>query len=692
MRFPAQGGTSLFLDEPMAGAPLPMVRDVAWSSGQEMYDVVHDGRPGSALLSEQWRAGVIRPGIVGHRLAEFGPDRAGRSWTTRFLVTEVVVGDDRLRLGAADADAGLGLVTEIESLVGGALRVRHTLTNRAAGTYLLDELTVTVPIPDCHVEVLDFTGRHAGERSPQRHPVADGVWLRESRAGKPGCDSSTILVAGTPGFGFGHGSVLGMAVAWGGNSRMGVARGSARPAQLFGGEILLPGEITLDIGESYTTPWVFVLGANDGLDGLADALHTWQRSLPAHPVIQPATLNVWEAVYFDHRAEKLERLARLAARAGMERFVLDDGWFHERRDDHAGLGDWWVDTEVWPDGLAPLADVVHGLGMEFGLWFEPEMINPDSDLFRAHPEWALQPAGRLPVEQRNQQVLDLTQAAAWTTVRDRIDAVLTTTPVDFVKWDHNRDLLEAGSTARAGAPAVHEQTAAYVRLLDDLRRRHPQISWESCASGGGRIDLGTIEHVQRFWTSDMTDSLARQRIQRWTTQLVAPEYLGAHISAPVSHQTGRTLSLDFRAGTALFGSFGIEWDLTEASDTELDRLAAWSEVYRAHRELLHGGRMFRCDLPESAVFGHGVVAGDGSQAIVALAQLDESVSNRGVTLRIPGLRPTASHRVGLIGPGTEGAAGPIGDNTMSGAALATTGLWMPRQRPETITLMHITAL
>ena len=204
-----------------------------------------------------------------------------------------------------------------------------------------------------------------------------------------------------------------------------------------------------------------------------------------------------------------------AARLGVERFVLDDGWFHARRTDTAGLGDWWVDRSVWPDGLKPLADAIHDHGMQFGLWFEPEMVNPDSDLYREHPDWVLQATGRLPLPHRNQQVLDLTNPDAFAHVLEQISTVLGECGVDYVKLDHNRDLLEAGTNTRGGAPAVHEQTVAYYRLLDTLRGRFPNIQWESCASGGGRIDLGVIEHVERVWTSDMTDALSRQRIQPW---------------------------------------------------------------------------------------------------------------------------------------------------------------------------------
>ena len=416
------------------------------------------------------------------------------------------------------------------------------------------------------------------------------------------------------------------------------------------------------------------------------------------PREQPVILNVWEAVYFDHDLAKLTGLAELAARVGVERFVLDDGWFGGRRHARAGLGDWWVSAEVWPDGLTPLIDRVHELGMQFGLWFEPEMVNPDSDLYREHPDWILQAGGRVPILQRNQLVLDLSRDEVRTYLRDRISAVLSEHSIDYVKWDHNRDLLEAGSNARGGAPAVHLQTLGYYRLLDELRTAHPNVAWESCASGGGRIDLGVLEQVQRVWTSDMTDALARQHIQHWTVQLAAPEYLGAHVSAPTSHQSGRTFSLDFRAATALFGSFGIEWNLTEASDDDLDRLAEWVQRYKTYRQLLASGRTVRVDLDDDTALAHGVIAADRRSALLAYVQLDESDSVRGVELRIPGLVPDLRYSVRWEGPFERKApsrsqrldpAGPTAGVPVTGAVLAEIGLLMPRRRPETILLVHI---
>lgn len=656
---------------------------------------------GTPLLIEHSRGSFARPGLRGSRLGV--EPIAGRDWSTAFRTTGITCDDRHLLITADDAVAGLQLRTEVESLRGGSLRARHTLTNVGATPYLLDGLDVTVPAPEPAAELLDLTGRHEGESAPQRHPIRDGLWLREGRRGTPGHDRPTLLAAGTTGFDVGSGQVTMVHVAWSGNSVYRAERDAAQAATLGGGELLLPGEVVLGPGSFYTTPWVYVVASSEGLDGVAAGFHTWQRSLPAHPDRQPVTLNVWEAVYFAHDLGTLARLAELAARVGVEQFVLDDGWFRHRRNDRAGLGDWQVDPDVWPDGLAPLVDRVHGLGMRFGLWIEPEMVNPDSDLFRAHPDWILGTGGRRPPLERHQLVLDLTNPRAYDHVLVQLDALLADREVDFVKWDHNRDLLEAGGPTRAGAPAVHEQTTAYLRLLDTLRDRHPRIAWESCAGGGGRIDLAVLERVQRVWPSDNTDALARQHIQRWTTGLIAPEYLGAHVSAPTSHQTGRSLSLDFRAATALFGAFGIEWDLTAATPQELGRLAEWTVVHKRLRPLLHSGRVVRLASSDPAVLLHGVIAADRRSAVIAHVQLDESQHNRGVRIRVPRLLPGVSYRARWEGPvvaepltGVSRSPGlhpdgPTRGTPASAAVLADVGLWIPRRQPESITLIHLGA-
>jgi alpha-galactosidase len=648
--------------------------------------------PGLPLLGEHARGRFTRPHLRGQR-------DGGRAWSTKFTCTSVEEVDGALHVELVDRAAALRVLTEVQSVPGGALRVRHTVVNIGDDEYDVHGLEVVLPAADHLTEVLDFTGRHERERNPQRHVLSDGLWLRESRSGRPGLGAATMAVLGSPGFSTTHGDVLGVHVGWSGNSVLRVERDPATGTTLGGGELLLPGEVRLASGESYASPWVYVAAAADGLDGLAAVWHAQQRSQPAHPPHQPVVLNVWEAVYFDHDLPRLIAIADRAARIGVERFVLDDGWFMARRDDTVGLGDWRVDPTVWPEGLTPLVEHVRGLGMQFGLWFEPEMVNPDSDLYREHPDWILSTGDRVPLLHRHQLVLDLSRQEVRQHVFDQVSAVLGAYPIDAVKWDHNRDLLEAGGGAVAGAPVVHRQTLGFYALLDELRAAHPTVEWESCASGGGRVDLGVLERVQRVWTSDMTDAVARQQIQRWTTQLVAPEYVGAHVSSPRSHTTGRTLDLDFRASTALFGAFGIEWDLTDATEDDLVGLADWIERYRRFRPLLHSGRVVRPESPDPTVLLHGVVAQDRSEALVAHVQLDEPPHNRGVLVRVPGLDPASTYDVAWEGPVDHAWVsmssplaphGPTDGVLVTGRSLGERGFWVPRRRPETVTLVRLT--
>lgn len=663
---------------------------VAWcgvvAPGLEPAGVLAAGPPAVALLPEHVTGWYGRPGLTGHR-----GGREPGAWSTRFRTVAVRACAGGATVEAADGHAGLALRTEVEAVPGGLLRIRHRITNTHDAEYVLDALEVVVPVPGRAAESLDFTGRWARERVPQRRPVTDGLWLRENRRGKTGFDAATVLTAGTPHFGFRHGEVWGVHVAWSGNhlhrlERTPLSKHAGTVTSLGGGELLLPGEVTLGPGEAYHSPWVYVAATDQGLDGLAARFHDYLRATPAHPATpRPVTLNVWEAVYFDHDLGRLTALADTAARAGVERYVLDDGWFGGRRHERAGLGDWVVASDVWPGGLTPLIEHVHGLGMQFGLWIEPEMVNVDSDLHRAHPDWILASGGRTPPAERHQQILDLTEPAAYAHVLGQLTAVLAGHAVDHVKWDHNRDAIEAGSSARGGRPAVHDQTVAFYRLLDELRSRFPRVEWETCASGGGRIDLEVLRRTQRVWTSDQNDALARQHIQRWTAQLVPAEYLGAHVSSPASHQTHRWLPLDLRAGTALFGHLGVEWDLSTATEPELRALTRWIDVYRRHRALLHGGRLARLDPETDGAWVHGVVAPDGSAAIMAYVQLDE-LPHEPPRFRVPGLAAARSYTIRRIDP-SDRPDYEVPAVAVSGAVLGDLGLPGPPPAPQTIIVL-----
>lgn len=651
-----------------------------------------DALPRYTVLLEGRYGWLGKPGLIGS-----GP---GQSWTPGWRVTRIGLDGSGIGAGAvsgpgavdvvAEAD-GLGLHLTLELTSHGLVRTQATVTNRAAGEYALGELTVGLPVPPDATELLDFSGRWAGERFPQRTVLGVGQHRREGRRGRTGADAAYVLHAGRAGFGFRSGEVWSVHTAWSGNHVHLAERDSNGFQALSGGELLLAGEVRLGEGESYTTPWVY-FNYGDGLDEQADRFHAHLRALPHAPSTQrPVTLNVWEAVYFAHDAARLLDLAERAADLGVERFVLDDGWFGGRRHEKAGLGDWVVSPDVWPDGLHPLTDRVTELGMEFGLWFEPEMVNLDSDVARAHPEWIMQPAGRLPVSARFQHVLNLTIDAAWRHVFEAVDAVLTEYHVGYVKWDHNRDLVDAG-TAGTGRPAVHAQTAAFYRLLDALRERHPDVEFESCSSGGARIDLEVMNRAERVWVSDTNDPEERQRLLLWTGQLLPAEFMGSHIASGRSHTTGRLHDLNFRAATAVFGHLGIEWDLAAASDEELSDLAWWIGWYKERRDTLMAGRQVRVDLAHPGCYLKGIVTDD--RAVFSLSMLTTTpVANLG-KLRFPGLDPDATYRVDVIDrqlvPPELRVPWSHRPLELTGRALAEAGLRAPLLQPATAVIFEFT--
>jgi alpha-galactosidase len=703
-------GVLLDLDGPQLPRVLHWGSDPGPSDDAALARLAADLVPSTAHsgLDEPWPFPLVptqvdgwsgRPGLAGHREGRHPFPRL--DLTAPPSVSAEPDGGQLLTATAADADAGVEVTSQLRLEASGLLRLRHTLTNVGAGPFTVHELLGLLPVPDRAAEVLDLAGRWCRERSPQRRPFHQGAVVRESRRGRTGHDATLLLVAGTPGFGFRHGEVWAVHTGWSGNhvhlaERLPEGAGGGGGAVLGGGELLLPGEMRLEEGASYTTPWTYFTYADEGLDAASARVHRWLRSRPQHPRRpRPLVLNTWEAVYFDQDLETLTRLAERAAAIGVERFVLDDGWFGARRDDTKGLGDWYVAAEVWPQGLRPLADRVRALGMEFGLWFEPEMANPDSDLVRKHPDWVLGPAARA---WRTQVVVDVAHPDAFAYLLERISSLVEEIGIAYIKWDHNRDLLEPVAST-TGAAGVHAQTAAVYRLIDELKARHPGLEIESCASGGARVDLGILERTDRVWASDCNDPLERQAIQRWTGLLLPPELVGAHVGADTSHTTHRTTSLGMRTITALFGHAGLEWDLTTCTPEELERLVAWSALYREVRGLLASGDVVRVDHPDPGAWLHGVVSADGREALFAYVRLTTSADERPGRLCLVGLDPTVEYDVvrrdeaGVPSTGT--AAQPDwwarGATVATGAVLHRIGLPAPPLDPGQAVVLHARA-
>jgi alpha-galactosidase len=393
-------------------------------------------------------------------------------------------------------------------------------------------------------------------------------------------------------------------------------------------------------------------------------------------------------VYFNHNFETLTKLADAAADVGVERFVLDDGWFSGRRNDTAGLGDWTVDSSVWPNGLTPLIDHVKSLGMEFGIWCEPEMVNPDSNLYSQHPDWVLHSGASTPITGRNQLVLDMSKNEVRDYLFTCISQLLDAHNISYVKWDHNRDLV---------ASPAHSQTLGTYELLGRLKETHPQVQFESCASGGGRVDFGILPYVDRFWTSDSIDPLDRVLIQRGAQRLMPPEVLGTHIGSPTSHITRRSHSLTFRASTAFFGWLGIEWNLLDASPHERDRLASVVAQYKELRALLHTGATFREDHPDTNIIVHGVSAHDQSQSLVSVTRLANGPSSHVDPIHIHQLDEDASFVIKPLHLGTPTYAPhrklpqwiDNGSITMTGRQLREIGITCPPLLPASSFLIQI---
>lgn len=600
------------------------------------------------------------------------------------------VGPTRLAFEATDTTGSLALAGELALEPSGLLMAKARVTNLAEAPYALHALDLLLWVPNDETEVFDQTGTWAMERMVQRHEFTRGIHARQVRNCR-GQDAATLHGTCEPGAGWERGRAHLAHIGWSGNLRSEVESDSERRF-IRAGELLWPGEVILERGKSYETPVVF--GAyGDGLDELSHRFHAHLRALPAHPSTpRPVTLNTWEAVGFRQSEEKLTKLADVAARVGAERFVVDDGWFSSRRNDSSGLGDWWVSKDVWPNGLAGLIEHVHDLGMQFGIWVEPEMVNPDSELFRAHPEWVLSPADHAPKLLRNQQALNLAIPECFAHVRAQLFELFDDNQIDYVKWDHNRDLWEA-LDQRTGRAGYHAQTEAFYRLFAAVHERYPRLEMESCMSGGGRVDLGVMRYAQRVWGSDCLDPIERWHIHDGTDLLLPPEVVGAHVGVPQARATGRVTTLSMRAASALFYHFGIEWDLTGVDAETLDELAGWVHAYKRWRQVFHTGTLVHGGTGRGCVRLRGSVSSDRSRAVFAIFSEVTNDRYELEQLRLPGLDPARTYEVRPL----EGVSWKLptahdrmlapwwtSDNPVriQGSVLTTLGLAVPKINPE----------
>ncbi|WP_241246009.1 alpha-galactosidase [Microbacterium sp. 4R-513] len=618
---------------------------------------------------------------------------------TRWREVELDRGDDAFTVTALDRSSSLRLTIRIGIEAGGVVAVDAALRHEGAADAApveIDWLEATLPVPTTTDTLTTFDGRWTREKRPVTMAMPPGSTLRQSRRGRPGHDAPTMLIASERPPLWHSGRAWAAHVAWSSDATYRIDRVTDAVTLIGGGELLRPGEVVLAPGEEYSAPRVLFMQTDEGLDGLAARTHTWLRAREQHPSSpRPLVLNTWEAVYFDHDEARLLALAERAADVGVERFVLDDGWFQGRRDDSTSLGDWVIDADVWPDGLAPLSGRVHELGMQFGLWFEPEMISLDSNLARAHPDWLLHDPGHLDhgpdLSWRTQYVLDLANPEAYAHVLNQIDAVVREVGVDFIKWDHNRDLVES---THSGRPGGREHTLAVYRLIRELKERHPSLEIESCSSGGARTDLGILDLCDRVWASDSNDPVERQDIQRWTGLLLPPELVGAHVGPTTSHSSGRTTALSYRMATSLMGSAGFEWNILECDEAETAAIRRFATLYKELRAVIHTGRVVHADLRDPAWRVTGFATDDASVVIVAtVASLEDARAER---LRMPWLDPDRRYIVRVrreIGDAEYGWIAPEwftpGQIEVSGRVLAEVGLQLPTLWPVQAFVLHL---
>ncbi|MGL5302212.1 MAG: alpha-galactosidase [Aeromonas sp.] len=649
------------------------------------------------LFPDAGRGVFSSPALEGHR--------NGQDWSPVFSLIEIDPQPHSLRLISQDKAAHLTLTSELRlDPDSDVLSIRHTLRNDGAEPFTVNRLATTLPLPARANECLSFYGRWVNEFQQHRHTLQHGGYQQENRRGRTSHEHFPALVVGSNGFSEQQGEVWGAHLAWSGNHRMRVDVKADGRRFLQAEAIYHPGEIALEQGAQISTPWLYATYSHAGLNPMSQQFHRFVRSdilqLPVRQngqTMRPVHLNTWEGIYFDHDPAYIMQMATEAASMGVERFIIDDGWFKGRNNDKAALGDWYLDEQKYPEGLDPVINHVLAQGMEFGIWVEPEMINKDSDLYRQHPDWLLaMPAYEQPMG-RNQYVLDLQNPAVFAYLSERLDALLSRYPISYLKWDMNREVVQPGHEGRAAQDA---QVHNFYRLIDELKAKHPQVEIESCASGGGRVDFEVLKRVQRFWPSDNNDALNRQVIQRGFSYFFPPEVMGSHIGARHCHATRRVSDIHFRGITALFGHMGIELDPVKESAQEKAGFAKYIALHKQYRELLHTGTTYRIAADDGAQMIHGVVAADQSAALVMVALVDMQTYALGGVLRVPGLAADRHYRVKLVAQADNFHQGLVNQQPawthegieLTGEWLAEVGLAMPVLDPSTAILIEFTAL
>lgn len=525
---------------------------------------------------------------------------------------------------------------------------------------LLRAASVSVDFSHRGFDLLTLPGAWARERWVERAPLRSGLHESASRRGASGHQAHPFFALLEPTADEVRGEVHGFSLVYSGNHRGGAEVTQMHQTRVFLG--INPDGFAwrLEPGESFRTPEVVLAYSAEGLGGLSAQYHRLYRERLVRGAWRdrerPVLINNWEATYFDFDADKLAAIARRAGELGVELFVLDDGWFGRRNDDTTSLGDWIVDRKKLPGGLGDLGRRIEAEGLRFGLWFEPEMVSVESDLYRAHPDWCLHVPGRGRTEGRQQLVLDFSRPEVVEGVYAQVAAILREAPVGYVKWDMNRHLTEVASAAlppdRQGE-VFHRHVLGVYAFAERLAGEFPDLLLEGCSGGGGRYDPGMLHYTPQFWCSDNTDAIARLRIQHGTSIVYPPCTMGAHVSAVPNHQVHRSTPMRTRGHVALAGQFGFELDLTKLDAPDLAEAGDLVAQAKATRHLLRHGDLHRLRDPHAGNLAAWMLVSPGRDEAVVTVVLALAEPNwRLPALRLRGLDPAARYRC-VHGPAGE---------------------------------------
>lgn len=514
-------------------------------------------------------------------------------------------------------------------------------------------LSANVDFRDSDYELLQLSGAWARERHIIRKEIRSGSQSIESRRGSSSHAQNPFMALVRKDTTEQHGEVYGFSLIYSGNFLANVEVDMYENARAQIG--INPFDFTwlLKSKEEFTAPEAVLVYSNEGLTGMSHIYNClYGKRLckgKYRDEVRPILINNWEATYFDFNETKIKEIAREATNLGMELFVLDDGWFGKRDDDNSSLGDWFVNEEKLKGGLNQLATEINEMGLQFGLWFEPEMVSPISELYKEHPDWCIHIPGRNRSEARRQLILDYSREDVCNYIIEKISEVLSSAPISYVKWDMNRNMSEIGSAklpANRQREVAHRYILGLYKVLEEITTRFPDVLFESCSGGGGRFDPGMLYYMPQTWTSDNTDAIERLKIQFGTSMVYPNASIGCHVSAVPNHQVDRITPIETRGVVAMSGNFGYELDITKLPESEKEIIKEQVKLYKEIRETIQFGKCYRLSSPfENNDIAWMFISKDCEEIIVSFVRTLAKPNSKFISLKLVGLDESLKYEI-----------------------------------------------